>query len=198
MLKIGLTGGIAAGKTSVAQWFKDKQIPVFDADQTVHELYSDPEVTEVVRKVFGWEYIQDNRVDRILLGRRVFQDPQARAKLEEIIHPLVLQKMQDKCAQAEAAGEKVIILDVPLLLEAGWEKVADLVWVVYTPVSVQLQRLMHRNELSEAEARERVATQIPLEVKVRMADTVIDNSGSWTETEEQLRDIWEELLKKMC
>lgn len=197
MLKIGLTGGISVGKTNVANWFAARKVTVFDADKTVHQFYSTPSVTEKIRKSFGPEYLLNNTIDRTLLASKVFQDGQAKAKLEEILHPLVIKEMQTRCAQAESEQEKLIILDIPLLFEAGWENHVDEVWVVYVPRAIQIQRLMLRNNLSREESQSRICSQMPLEEKVKKADRVIDNSGSWQETEQQLGEIWKELKKKL-
>lgn len=196
MLKVGLTGGIASGKTSVAKWFAEQGITVFDADKTVHELFSAPFVAAEIEQTFGSGGIEDGKVNRKFLANIIFHDKKAKNKLEEMIHPFVLREMLKICAQAESANKDLIILDIPLLFEIGWDKLVDEVWVVYVPRPIQLQRLMLRNGLTEEESGQRIASQMPLEEKVKKADRVIDNSGSWSETEKKLEAIREELRKK--
>ncbi len=102
-------------------------------------------------------------------------------------HPLIKQRMLDRLAKCKKAGKKLVVLDVPLLYEAGWEKLPDEIWVVYVDPKTQLQRLMHRNKLSETLARERIASQMSMEEKRRRADVVIDNNGTQEETAAQVQ-----------
>ncbi|NBJ16277.1 MAG: dephospho-CoA kinase [Dehalobacter sp. 4CP] len=193
MIKIGLTGGIASGKTRVASWFAQKGIPVFNADDAVHRLYDGP-LIPLIGKEFGSECVRDGKIDRAELGKIIFADPEARQRLEELVHPLIRQQMQDQCLKAEIQSEKLIILDIPLLLETGWGEFVDEVWVVYVPAEIQITRLMERSGLTREEAERRLAAQMPLEDKKGKADRVIDNSRDWGETEKQLETIWKELF----
>jgi len=195
MVKVGLTGGIASGKTSVANWFAEKGLPVINADQVVHELMALEPVISAVRREFGPEVIRDGRIDRSLLGEKVFGDAKARARLEKIIHPLTARAVEEKCAALEKEHYPLVILDVPLLFEAGWDKKVDQVWVVYVPPVVQKKRLIQRNGFSSEEAERRISSQMPLEEKTKKADIVIDNSGSWEKTEAILRKIWQEIVR---
>lgn len=195
MLKIGLTGGIASGKTSVASWFADKGIRVFDADMAVHSLYSQEKIISAIRNVFGAEYIQEGLVNRSELGVFVFKNKEAMAKLEQIIHPYVREEMAKSIADAEREGEKIIILDLPLLFETSWTSYVDEIWTVYVPPEVQIQRLTQRNNFTREEAVQRISSQLSLEDKVANSDRVIDNSGSWTETELELTEIWNRITK---
>lgn len=196
MIKVGLTGGIASGKTRVATWFVNQGITVFDADQSVHVLLEKPTIVDLIRKEFGDETIENGKINRMLLGKRVFSDTKLKIQLEEILHPLVLEEMLDQCKKSEFNKEKLIILDVPLLLETGWEKYVDEVWVVYVLPQIQLSRLVNRSGCSINEAKQRVAAQMCLEDKINMAHRVIDNSGDWKETEKQLEVIWREYVNK--
>ncbi|KUO66294.1 MAG: dephospho-CoA kinase [Gracilibacter sp. BRH_c7a] len=193
MLKIGLTGGIASGKTSVANWFADRGIRVFDADKAVHDLYSQEGIISSIAKVFGAEYIQEGFVNRSHLGRLVFSNKEARTKLEEIIHPYVREEMRKSIKTAEREGEKTIILDLPLLFETDWTSYIDEIWTVYVPLEIQIQRLTQRNGFSREEATQRISSQLSLEYKADKADRVIDNSGDWPHTELELVKIWEEI-----
>lgn len=195
MLKVGLTGGIASGKTSVANWFADRGIRVFDADKAVHNLYSQEKIISLIKEVFGAEYIQKGIVNRSQLGSLVFTNKEARMKLEQIIHPIVREEMAKSVESAEREGEKTIIFDLPLLFETDWTSYVDEIWTVYVPLEIQIQRLTERNDLTREEARKRISSQLSLEYKADNSDRVIDNSGSWTETELQLAKIWDRTTK---
>jgi dephospho-CoA kinase len=194
MLKVGLTGGIASGKTSVADWFRQKGVLVFDADQAVHRLMNNQEVVDAVRQEFGPVYIQDGIINRAKLGSKVFADQNSKKRLEQLLHPLVLKEMQRQSAEAERRNEGMMIFDIPLLFEVGWDKAVEEVWVVFVPMDIQLKRLIARNGLSSDEAKQRIDAQMSIDEKVKRADRVIDNSGSWQATEAQLNTIW----KKIC
>lgn len=193
MIRIGLTGGIASGKSSVANWFRAKGLTVIDADQITHLIMGDPAVISAVEKEFGAEYISGGQINRLLLGSKIFQDQAMKTKLEKLLHPLIYAETQRQASEAELKKEKLVILDIPLLFEAGWDKQVDEVWVVYVLRNIQLARLTARNKLNREEAEQRISSQMPLEEKARMADRVINNSGSWQETEAQLEAIWLDL-----
>lgn len=195
MIKIGLTGGIASGKSSVANWFREKGLTVIDADQIAHTIMADKAVVTAVEQEFGPEYIEDSGINRSLLGSLVFQDKEMKRKLEKLLHPLIYQEMQRQASQAASKNEKAVILDIPLLFETGWDKRVDEVWVVYVTRDIQLVRLMARNKLTREEADLRIASQMPLEEKAQKAGRIINNSGSWQETEAQLEAIWTEVQK---
>ena len=194
MLTIGLTGGIASGKTSVANWFAARGIPVINADRTAHELMEQSAVISMLEQEFGREIIKDGKVNRALLGSRVFSDPKAKKRLEKIIHPLIRQSMQEKLASLQKQNHKLIILDIPLLFEVGWDKYVDQVWVVYVSPAIQRERLMARNGFTEQEAELRIASQMPIKEKAKRADLIIDNSGTWEQTEEYLNNLWSKLI----
>ena len=193
MLKVGLTGGIASGKSSVARWFAERGITVFDADKAVHLLYTNQTVIDLIAEEFGSEYLDGGIVDRVQLGRLVFGDKRAKEKLEKILHANVLEEMMISIERAEKEGEKVIILDIPLLFEAGWTNYVDKIWTVYTPLEIQIQRLMKRNNFSREEALQRISSQLSLDYKAERSDKVIDNSGAWAKTETQLMKLRQEI-----
>jgi dephospho-CoA kinase len=197
VLIIGLTGGIASGKTSVAEWFRARGVTVADADKIVHRLYEQDRIIDQVEKEFGSGYIAGGKIDRIQLGKLVFSDPAAKHKLEKIIHPYVWDEITGYMKKAREKGERVLILDIPLLYETGWDKHTDEVWVVYAPQEVQAKRLAQRNKIAEEEALKRIASQMPMQDKLARADRVINNAGAWADTEAQLFELWEEIQKKM-
>jgi len=194
MLKIGLTGGIASGKSTVAKWFRERGVRVFDSDLSVHKQYRNPDVLLKIKEALGTKYFDDKgEINRALLANDVFANNVLRKKLEEIIHPLVLAEINSQCREALEKREKILILDIPLLFEVGWEKCVDQVWVVYVPPEIQVKRLMLRNGLSEAQAKLRIFSQISIEEKARRANIVINNSGTWSDTEKQLVKICKDL-----
>lgn len=199
MIRIGLTGGIGSGKTSVAKWFAQKGVLVFDADQAVHQLYDeqDGKLLPAIREAFGATCTTNGRIDRSILGQVVFNDLEARKKLEALVHPLVLEEIQRQCREAEANNEMLIILEIPLLMENEYDQYVDEVWVVYVPIETQIDRLMQRNNLTREEAMKRIDSQMPLAEKKKKAHRVIDNARSWSETEQQLEIIWKEYSAKL-
>jgi dephospho-CoA kinase len=152
------------------------------------------EVVDAVRQEFGPVYIQDGIINRAKLGSKVFADQNSKKRLEQLLHPLVLKEMQRQSAEAERRNEGMMIFDIPLLFEVGWDKAVEEVWVVFVPMDIQLKRLIARNGLSSDEAKQRIDAQMSIDEKVKRADRVIDNSGSWQATEAQLNTIW----KKIC
>ncbi|MDA8346185.1 MAG: dephospho-CoA kinase [Thermaerobacter sp.] len=179
MRLIGLTGGIATGKSTVASILRELGASVVDADQVAHEVTSAgmPAVAEIAA-LLGPQFVQaDGSLDRPQLARVVFHDAAMRKTLNGIVHPRVRAAMEEACARLEREGAPVAILDVPLLLEARDRYSVDQVWLVYAPEELQMRRLMQRNSLSEAEALARIRAQMPIEEKRRRADVVIDNTG---------------------
>lgn len=188
MWVIGLTGGIGSGKSSVARWLAQHDIPVLDADRTVHDLLArDPKTIQAVSDVWGMEVVASNgEINRRVLGRKVFTDSAARQHLEKILHPRVAEHMKEQQAFLEREGRKICVWDVPLLFEAGFDRWVDEVWVVWVPRAVQLERVMSRDKMTRNEVELRIQAQLPLENKVGQAQIIIDNSGSWEDTEDQL------------
>ncbi|PID73990.1 MAG: dephospho-CoA kinase [Desulfobacterales bacterium] len=191
--RIGLTGGIACGKSFVATLFRDCGAMIIDADTAARQAVTPgkPALEEIIY-AFGSEFIlPDGSLDRKRLGDHVFSDPLALDRLNEIIHPRVFAEMTVLRKDALAANPYVrIIEDIPLLFECELMDSLDLVIVVFVPPEVQLARLMKRDGRGQDDARRRIAVQIPLKEKCRQADIVIDNSGSREETRRQVRKIW--------
>lgn len=198
MLTIGLTGGIGSGKSTVAQWFKKQGVPVLDADKTVHRLLqADLSTISKLSRKFGTEILEeDGQINRAKLGRLVFSAPEARKRLESIVHPKVVECLKNERAALQATGSKFCVWDVPLLFEAGLEQLVDEVWVVWVPRELQILRVLARDKLSRGEVEARIAAQRSLDEKRRQAKVVIDNSGSELETERQLEEAWQELLSR--
>lgn len=189
---IGITGGIASGKSVVSERLRQHGAVVLDADVFSREV--------VLPHTLGWhkvkdvfpEVIQSNlTIDRPLLGQIVFADTAKRRILEGIIHPAVLDRLQDEARRARLAG-KTVFADVPLLYEVGWDRFMEEVWVVFVRHDVQLERLMKRARISEDKAELMISSQWPLTRKVEKAQKVINNNGSLAETYQQVDALWKE------
>ena len=192
MIVVGLTGSVGTGKSTVAKMLKELGAEVIDADQLAHETIQprQPAWRQLV-KTFGRTILKpDGSIDRLALGQRVFRDLSARRRLERIIHPEVIRRTTMRLTQWRRQGRvRVVVLDVPLLVEAGMRKLVDRLVVVTAPAVVQRQRLKARG-WSESEIRRRIAAQWTLSAKVALADVVIDNGGGLVETRRQVKDLW--------
>ena len=198
MLKVGLTGGIASGKSTVSEAFARLGAKVLDADEVAREvvLPGKPAWTKL-RHTFGSEFFHpDGRLNRSKLRRLVFADPEQRSLLNAIVHPEVMREIDFRFEQLTSSAEHAVVLvDIPLLIEVGVAHRFDKVVVVYANESVQLMRLMERDGLSREEARQALSVQIDLREKAKKADFVIDNSGTPGETQAQVEKVWQELLE---
>ncbi|MEC3605606.1 dephospho-CoA kinase [Bacillus glycinifermentans] len=190
-LVIGLTGGIASGKSTVAHMFQKRGITVVDADVIAKEaVEKGMPAYRNIAETFGAGVLLDNGgIDRKKLGELVFQNEDKRMQLNAIVHPEVRKTMIKERDKAIQARERFVVLDIPLLYESGLEHLTDKVLVVWVPKELQLERLMERNSLSEKEALNRIHAQLSLDEKKKKADAVIDNSGSLKDTETQLHQL---------
>ena len=189
---IGLTGGIATGKSTVARYFTERGIPVIDADQLARDavLPGSPALMKII-SLFGREILtHDGLLDRKLLGTIIFSDPEKRRQLEGILHPEIRKRAEEHIAQAAADGHKRLIYMAPLLIEAGATDRVDDIWVVTVRPGVQLERLMRRDGISREQAQQLVDSQMPLSEKERYGSVVIDNSRSEAETRTALESAW--------
>ncbi|WP_414055157.1 dephospho-CoA kinase [Macrococcus equi] len=188
MTVIGLTGGIASGKSTVAKYLSDQGFVIIDADIASRKAVEvGTEGLAQIKKAFGDQVIRlDGSLDRKALGNIIFNDSSEREKLNKIVHPRVRDIMENEKQNALMQG-KIVVMDIPLLYENHLEHTVDEVWLVYIPLNIQIERLMLRNNLSQKEAQARIASQMSLEEKKEKADKVIDNSGSIDALHEQLR-----------
>jgi dephospho-CoA kinase len=189
---IGLTGNIATGKSAVLNMLRRLGARVIDADTLVHHLMVEgTPVWQAVLDEFGEVILgPEGEIDRGKLGAVVFADAGALKKLEAIVHPAVTARVDELIRQA---AEPVVVVEAIKLIEAGWHRTYDALWVVTCPREQQLERLMRVRKLSREEALLRIEAQPPQEDKVALADVVIDNSGSLKETREQVERAWERL-----
>ena len=191
MFKLGLTGGIATGKTTISNYLKSIDIPVLDADEYARKVVEPgtPGLAEITN-TFGEQVLRaDGSLNRKLLGQIVFNDSSARQTLNDITHPRIQQMMADELHRLAEQQIPLVILDIPLLLENKNVAGADAVMVVTIPESLQLTRLMQRNNLTEKEAQSRISSQMPLVEKEKLADFVIDNSGTISSTQKQVEKV---------
>ena len=199
-LLVGLTGGIATGKSTVSAMFAHLGARVVDADLLAREVVmpGQPAHAQIVKE-FGPDVLEaDGSVDRKRLGALVFADAQKRKRLEEITHPAIRVRQQRILSvYEEEAFEGIVIWDAALLIEAGGATGMDRVVVVVADPAAELRRLVERDGFSEEEARGRMASQMPLAEKVKVADYVIDNSGSRAETERRVREVYRALLDEL-
>jgi len=195
MLRVGLTGGIACGKSTVSQILRDRDVPVLAADPLGHELLEpgQPAYDEVVRE-FGREILgEGGKVDRGKLGTIVFADPVKRAKLNWILHPKILEVIRQWFkALDRPGGPEFAMLEAALIYEAAVHKELDRVVVCWCTPEQQMERLLTRG-LTEEQARRRILAQMPVDEKKRLADEVIDCSGSLDDTERQVAHLIEKL-----
>lgn len=194
MYKIGLTGGIASGKSTVSNWLRDHGAPIIDADVAAHRVVEpgQPGLKAVVAE-FGDGILQDDgTLHRKALGAIVFGDEPKRQKLNEILHKYIYDYMMAEEAKFEADGATAVIYDVPLLIEAGWYKDMDEVWLVAVSEETQLQRLMTRDDCDAAAAKARMKSQMPTVDKMRYSHVIIDNNGTPAQLEERLQALWAE------
>jgi dephospho-CoA kinase len=198
MYLIGLTGGIASGKSTVSQMLRESGAFIVDADKLSREITQPgkPAWREIIEK-FGQDLVQDNgEIDRKRLGQLVFANKQDRAELEQITHPRIEAAAIAAVNAATAGGFDVIVLDAPLLIEAGWHTKVDAVWIVYVDEQTQLTRLMSRDNSSEQAARSRINAQLALTEKLKYADVVIDNNNTIETTKKNVLKFWNELARK--
>jgi dephospho-CoA kinase len=195
MLKVGLTGGIACGKTVVRRRLAELGAYTIDADVTVHELMMPgTELTLEIERVFGTEMLtEEGAVDRARLGALVFENSEAREKLNRLVHPCVLEEQERLLREAGERGEPVAIVDAALMIEVGTYRKYDFLVVVYCPRSTQIERLLKRDGYARDEAERRIDAQMPVDEKRDYADFVVDTSGSLEETVRQTDELWKKL-----
>ncbi len=186
---IGLTGNIGCGKSAVARMLAGLGAEVVDADQLVHQLMvPGSESWQGIVDRFGRDILRpDGSIDRRALGEMVFRDPGALASLEAILHPAVRRLVEERIAASERF---VVVVEAIKLIEAGWARRVDALWVVACPREQQIERIMRTRGFSRPEAELRVDAQPPAEEKLRHADVVIDNSGSLEATRRQVVEQW--------
>lgn len=194
-LIIGLTGGIASGKTITGDILAELGAYIIDADEIAHSiLKKGQEGWKGIVECFGSKVLADSgEIDRSVLGEIVFNNEKKRHILESVTHPIIIQKIKKEIDEAKKE-ERVIVLIVPLLYETNMDKLVDQVLVIYVDRETQFARLQKRKGISRSEARKRIDAQLSLEKKKKMADLVIDNRGTKKELKDKVINLWEKLL----
>jgi len=196
MIILGLSGSIGMGKTTAANMFADNGVPVYSADDAVHQLYSG-RAAPLIEAAFPGTVV-DGTVDRTKLSSAVLGKPEALKKLESIIHPLVHEEEAAFLARARADGADIALIDIPLLFETGGQSRVDKVAVVSAPADIQRERVLSRAGMTEAKFEAILARQMPDAEKRARADFVIDSSGDFEETRAQIKAIIAELRGKLA
>lgn len=189
---IGLTGGIATGKSSVALYFAEQGVPVIDADQLARDavLPGTPAFEKIISLFGPGVKTDDGVLDRKRLAALIFSDPEKRCQLEGILHPEIRRQAEERIAQAAAAGHRRLVYMAPLLIEAGATDRVDDLWVVTVRPEIQLERLMLRDGITREQALRMINSQMPLSEKERYGSLIIDNSGTKAETRMILESVW--------
>mgnify|MGYP001286303395 CR=1 FL=1 len=196
MKRIGLTGGIASGKSTVARLLRERGVPVIDADAIAREVVA-PGTPGLAAVAARWpQVVQGGVLDRKALGAIVFASPDERRALEAITHPLIRAEAERRMAAAEAAGAPRVVYEAALLFEKNLDEQMDATILVALPPALQVERLRARDRIGEAEARARLQAQMPLEEKRARATFVIDNSGDLAALERRVDEVWAEVERR--
>ena len=197
MRVIGLTGGIGSGKSTVARFLAELGTVVIDVDKTGHELLkSDTSVRRKVIAAFGTQILDSSsEIDRQKLGDIVFHNPKARLRLNRIMHPRMKEQVTAQIKTYAEKGAGVVVLEAPLLVEAGWASSVDEVWVTTAPEATILRRLQERSGLSESESLARLRSQLPVAERLKHADVIIDTDCSLDELKTKVKTLWQRLHK---
>ena len=201
MLVVGLTGGIASGKSVVSKILGDLGVLVIDADEVSREvMVPHTECWEHVVLSFGKEILrEDLTIDREKLADLVFKNPKQRAKLNSVVHPAIMKRIEERLDTIkEKDPETIVVIDAALLIETGMYKRYDKLVVVYAGKETQLKRLMARDGMSRDEAQRRIDSQLPLREKIKLADFVIRNEGSLKKTKEEVEKVFKILSSLKC
>ena len=199
MYKIGLTGGIASGKSTVVSMLRQYDAAIIDCDIIARDvvLPGSKGLQAVVRAFGPQALLSDGTMNRAYIGSIVFTNPAKKQELEEILFPLIRQEIRTKITQLEKAGEAVAFLDMPLLFEVKYQSYVNEVWLVYVDAVTQLARLMARNGYTKDEALARIRSQFPIDKKRALSQVIVDNTASLEKTEEQVKAAWNQLLLRI-
>ena len=196
---IGLTGGISSGKSTVSRFLAELGAVIINADEIGHEAFKpDTELRHAVVSAFGKQIIaSDGAIDREKLGAIVFSNPEALARLNRIMHRRMRDMVKTQLEEYQRQGVSVVVLEAPLLLEAGWTSLVDEIWVATAPKATVLKRLKERTGLSESESLARLRSQLPAKERLKHADVVIDTDCSLGELKARVKQLWQELKARI-
>ncbi len=199
MLNVGLTGGIASGKSTIAKMFVERGAYLIDFDDLAHFVEEpDRPAWKAIVENFGSDILnKDRTINRVELGLIVFADHEKLSLLNSIVHPVVFEEWKRRIEEIyERDPCAVVISDVPLLIEVGVQHLVDVVILVYASPEEQIQRLMSRNKCGRQEATSRLESQMPIDEKIPYADIVIENRGSQEMTRRVVDDVWKDLIQR--
>lgn len=193
---IGLTGGIASGKTTILNEFKKfKYIITADCDEICHRLYNDKKIIKMIIKNFGTDILIDGEIDRKKLGGIVFSLPEKRRILERILHPFIIDEIKNKIKKfRKNNSKKLMVVDIPLLFEVNLTNLVDKILLAYAPRKIQIQRLMKRDKLSKEEIIKRLNSQLPWRYKLQKADYIINTTKKLGSIRKKINKIISNLL----
>lgn len=199
MIKVGLTGGIGSGKSTVSNIIREKEIPIIDADiiaRNVLDKYS--EILVNLKKEFGEVFFDDEgKLLRREFGNFVFENVERRKKLEEIMIPFIIKEINLRMNEYDKLGEKIVIIDAPTLIEHGLHKYMDVNVLVWVDIDTQIMRVMIRDSLSRDNTTNRINAQMCLDSKREMVDYIVNNTGSVDDTRNQVYTIFHEIMKNL-
>lgn len=194
---VGLTGGIACGKSMMADMFKEYGASIIDADKISRQLtLPGGEALGAIRETFGdFVFTPDGMLNREVLAEIVFQNEEDRQKLNDVMHPMIMERVKEKIEVCRKMGALVVVLDVPLLFEVGVDKLADVTICASSPQEVQIRRLRTRSGLNEEQSMHRIRSQMPLAEKEKLADLVINTDCSEEELRREVQKLYQEWIK---
>ena len=192
---LGLTGNIGSGKSSVGEILRQLGCPVVDADREAHRTYKAGSVTwQEIVAAFGSDIVApDGEIDRQALGSRVFKEPEALARLNAIVHPATLERVERRLTEFNHDGYAWATIEATLLIESGWTDMVTQLWVVAAPVDLVVARLEVSRDLSEADIRSRIAAQMPAKEKMLLADEILYNDGNLEDLRRRVEQLWSKL-----
>ncbi len=195
MKVIGLTGGIGSGKSTVSQFLAELGAVILNTDEVGHEAFKpDTEIWHRVVAAFGRQIITpDGNIDRKKLGNIVFGNPESLSQLNQIMHPRMYALVKAQLEEYRRQRTRVVVLEAPLLLEAGWTSLVDEVWVTTAPEATVLKRLEERSGMSQAESLTRICSQLSSEERIRRADVVINTDCDLDELKARVKELWQKL-----
>lgn len=192
---IGLTGGMASGKSACAQYLKSRGVIVLDADEISRDLTRKGNIGALrIHQELGEEFFDNGELNRAKTARWAFSSPENTQKLNSIIHPLVINSLNQEIEKFKAEGEKTVVIDCPLLFESGLDKACSQIWLVTADYETRLRRAQARSGLSREEAAARIERQMSDQSRAALSDIIIENNGSITELEEKLRPLADRIL----
>ncbi|MFA5354267.1 MAG: dephospho-CoA kinase [Thermodesulfovibrionales bacterium] len=196
MITAGLTGNFGMGKSVVSRIFKELGAITIDTDRIVADLLQEPEVLGIIAETFGEELVEGGVLKKAALADLIFQAAHLRISLEDILHPRVFRRIAGELDRIGRDSLQVVIVEAPILFERGYQNRFDEIITVFAPEEIALSRLREKG-ITEEEARRRMESQLPIAIKKRGADFVIDNSGDLENTRSQVERVYQELLRKV-